>query len=91
MPESECIFCGRSPRYYLPANRMRFGFCENCKTYAIGKMADRIHRDNLTPDEAREEGLWIVVGYKSKEGGLPQYTGDFPLEWKEEAIKLAKL
>jgi hypothetical protein len=32
-----------------------------------------------------------IAGYKSKEAGLPQYIGDFPLEWKEEAIKLAEL
>jgi hypothetical protein len=72
-------------------NGMKFGFCENCKTYTISKIADIIRRDGLTPDRVRERDLWIIVGFQSKEGGMPQYTGDFPPEWKEEAIRLAKI
>jgi hypothetical protein len=45
----------------------------------------------MTPEKVREKDLWTIVGFQSREDGMPQYTGDFPLEWKEEAIKLANI
>jgi hypothetical protein len=46
-------------------------------------------RKGLIPDRVLESELWIIVGFQSQERDLPQYTGDFLLEGKVEAIKLA--
>jgi hypothetical protein len=89
MTENQCHFCDKTPRYFLISNGMKFGFCENCKTYTINKIADIIRRDAVTPERVRKRDLWIIVGFQSKEGGMPQYTGDVPLEWKEEALELS--
>jgi hypothetical protein len=40
----------------------------------------------MTSEEVHEEGVWII----SLPGRVPPFPCNFPAEWKEEAIKLAK-
>ncbi|MFZ5447866.1 MAG: hypothetical protein ACOZFS_04425 [Thermodesulfobacteriota bacterium] len=91
MTENQCHFCEKTPKHFLLTNGMKVGFCEKCKTYSISKISDIIRREGLTPNRVRERDIWNIVGFQPKEAGMPQYTGDFPLEWKEEAIRLAKI